>query len=269
MRSAAGDELLAVAANRYASLRRAVDTADSTASTISRELKSALKVVPAKQRAVGIASRLASEFEGQRQLVIARSSEQDRLLAELNARTAEASDAAPELSGAITETAARGSALLTSEMPQALETGDVRDRVSTPDIPESEKSAWLRKLGVLREPTSVIKSIRDGELTAEQVDVLRKAYPALYGKMQAELLRHVEQSAIDGNVPAYEQRAMASVFTGTPVDATYDPKMIRAFQQKHQERKNRTQPNSTPRPSSARASDIANRKFSPVDRREI
>jgi hypothetical protein len=266
IRSAAGDELLGIAANRYATLRKAVDTADDSARAISRDVKDAITPARVKQQVTGVAARLAGQFEGQRQLVLSRNSEQERLLEELNSRMAEAQDVAPELASALTETAARGSGVLSADMPQPIGTGDIRDQAETPDIPDSEKAAWLRKLGVVREPTSVIRSLKKGELTGEEIDTLQRSHPALYGRMKADLLQHLQQNAIDGKAPNYQQRAQASVFTGSPVDATYSPDMIRAFQQRYAQAPQEQQQAPAPRRSFARASKLAERRTPQIDR---
>jgi hypothetical protein len=266
IRSAAGDELLGIAANRYATLRKAVDTADDSARAISRDVKDAIVPARVKQTVTGVAARLSGQFEGQRQLVLSRNSEQERLLTELNSRMAEAQDVAPELASALTETAARGSGVLSADMPQPIGTGDIRDQAETPDIPDSEKAAWLRKLGVIREPTSVIRSLKKGELTGEEIDTLQRSHPALYGRMKADLLQHLQQNAIDGKAPNYQQRAQASVFTGSPVDATYSPDMIRAFQQRYAQAPQEQQQAPAPRRSFARASKLAERRTPQIDR---
>jgi len=266
IRSAAGDELLGVAANRYATFRKTVDAADAAAASISKSVKDAITPARVKQHVTGVAARLAGQFEGQRQLVVSRNAEQERLLGELNSRMAEAQGVAPELSGAITAAVARGSGVLTADMPKPIGTGDIRDRSSYPDIPDSEKAAWLRKLGVVRDPVSVIGSLKKGELTGEEISTLQRSHPELYGRMRSELLQHLEQNAIDGNMPSYQQRAQASVFTGSPVDATYSPDMIQAFQQRYAQAPQEQQQSQAPRRSLTRASKLAERRMPQIDR---
>jgi len=230
IRSAAGDQLMAVTANKYATLRKTVDAVDREAAALSREVREA---IPVKQRAISVGARGASEFDREHDALVARQTDQQRMLDELTSRMTEATEVAPELSAALVTAGARGQAYLASQLPAAIEIGDLRDRAGKPSIPESERAAWLRKLTVVKDPKSVIRAMANGELTSLEVDALRASSPELYAWAQRELLHELETAAIDGRLPTYEQRAQASTFTGMPLDASFKPENIARFQARY------------------------------------
>jgi len=269
--SAAADQMITVAANRYSALRTAYETSTRAAREVSR---SAREAVPLKQVAASASTRAEGEYERQHQSLIARDNQRRLMLEEFQARTTEAREVAPELTREIGGVGARAHAYLADQLPRPIQTGGLADAALPPSIPESEKQLWISKLNTVKNPTAAIRSLKDGTLSTDQVDALKAVFPSMYKRARDEIVDSVAQGAQEGKMPDYESRAKASVFTGLPIDATYQPAMIAGFQQRHRAKRQsqHQQPNSkrTRQPRGATwANPKRNQSMSGLDRRSI
>ncbi len=269
IRSEAGDFMLAAGANKYQSWRNAVRASDAASAALSRDISSAIKTAPPKQRVLGLAARIGQQFEAEQTATQARQAEQELLIRAVQAQAEEASQAAPELTSAFLSTGARAQAYLSENLPKPIELGDLHDQAEAPSIPESEKAEWLRKLGVVRDPKSVLRDLKKGTLTSGQVDTLKSVYPALYGQIQRDALQKITEASLRGEIPPYEQRAQFSTLTGIPLDASFKPEMIRAFQARYAAPPGMGEPKPPkPRRRASAGAGVASRRKSPLDTEE-
>lgn len=264
IRSEAGDYLMAAGANKYSQWRRAVAASDSASAALSRDIASSFEAVPVRQRTIGLATRIGNQFQSEANATRSRQSDQQLMIQAVQAKAEEASQIAPELTSAFLSTGARGQAYLAENLPKPIELGELHDQASEPSIPDSEKAAWLRKLGVVRDPKSVIRDLKAGTLTTGQVDTMKAVYPALYKRVQDEALQRVTEASMRGEIPPYAQRAQLSTLTGVPLDASFRPDMIRAFQSRYAAPAGQGQPTPLPRRKAGK-SGIASRRQSSLD----
>jgi hypothetical protein len=237
LRSAAGDRTLATVANSYANWRKVTTAANDAAIKLSRDSRALVRASPVAAAPVGFSARLAEDFERRRDETISQQNDSERLVAQLSRQLAGVAEVSPELASATVQAGSRGAAYLAKLLPEAPGFADL-DSVSTRDgfdAPESEKDAFLRAEKAVRKPTSVIGLAEAGELTPDEIDAVKTAYPSLYDAMRNSVVDEVASEAEAGRIPDYQRQAQLSMLTGIPFDATFRPDVIAFYQSIHDE----------------------------------
>lgn len=101
---------------------------------------------------------------------------------------------------------------------------------SPPD--DAARAKFLRHMDGA-DPQTVIKLIKQGRLTKDEMDIHKEVLPRLYER-EAELFTE-EAIALGakGKDLSYEKKIQASIFLGTPLDPTLTPAFIRTVQAMH------------------------------------
>lgn len=237
IRSAAGDRTMATLANQYANWRKVIAASNDAAIKISNESRALVKASPVAAAPSGFSTRLAEDFERRRDETIEQQNDTERLVAQLSQQLGGVAQISPELASATIQAGSRGAAYLAKLLPQAPGFADL-DSVSTRDgfdVPDSQKDEFLRAEKAVRQPTSVVKLAKAGELTPDEVDAVKASYPALYESIKNSIVDEVASEAEAGRVPDYQRQAQLSMLTGMPFDATFRPDVIAFYQSIHEE----------------------------------
>jgi hypothetical protein len=264
IRSAAGDRMAATLANRYAEHAGVLRAADNAATALQKSAQGSIKATPVRQKIAGLGTKLGMEYERQREAVLEKSAEQERLLTSVTSQlsTLQAND--PEMAAATVKAGMRGVRYLESILPQPVGFDDLQSRISKlPSVPEGQTADWLRVAKVVQKPTEALVAAKKGTLTPEQATAIQEAYPSLHAAIRRSVADGVLDQADKGRLPSYANRLQLSSLTGLELDASLKPEVIAIYQQAHQS--NPQPAPGVPRPSS-RKSRFASRRESITDR---
>jgi hypothetical protein len=112
-------------------------------------------------------------------------------------------------------------------VPQSMNTLQPHLDHSTP--PASEMAAFLRRVQTVEDPTSVLTSMKRGDITPEQVETLRAVYPELHAQMQSMIV--AEASKMRERVSFSQAQALNTLFPDVVLHPALDPAFIAAQQQ--------------------------------------
>lgn len=119
---------------------------------------------------------------------------------------------------------------------------------------KSEMARYNRALEIAQQPAIVLQKIKNGTLQVNDIKDLSNMYPALYSKMQQQLLQQAANIEHNGGTVPYKTRMSMSLFMSEPLDATMQPQSIIAAQPKPQQQPQQPQQNSTKgKPSAMKA----------------
>ena len=267
IRSAAGDQMLAVMANKYSNWRNVVHSTDRATEKLARETASLTEGRRVRPSAIGFSTRLASEYNERRNRAIELQANQDRIVDQITANIREVRDVSPELADATVSAAARGNAYLASTLPNHIGFDDLKSAATkgAGPVPDSVKAKFVRDGKVVDKPGELLRGLKKGTVTPGQVDALRSSYPALYGAIQGHLLTAAVSNAANGKIPNYQRRLDLSMVTGVPLDASARPEVIAAYQAMHATN-NAQQAQSATLNRSGGPSKFASRRESPTER---
>lgn len=102
-----------------------------------------------------------------------------------------------------------------------------------PDPIKQEK--YERALTIAEQPLVVMESIKDGSLTAEDVNHIKTLYPGLYGQLTQKLTHELvtyQQKGDVADIP-YSTIMSLSLFMGQPLETSLQPQSIQALQMAH------------------------------------
>lgn len=134
---------------------------------------------------------------------------------------------APKLADQIETVAARRIEFLDSKRPRR---PDVAGMPIGPDRwqpSEMEMRKWARYVAAVEDPGGIEERLIDGTVTPEDAEVMRKVYP----ERMAEITRQIVEQlpTLRATLP-YERRLALSIFSGVPVDAAMDPRILSVLQ---------------------------------------
>lgn len=113
--------------------------------------------------------------------------------------------------------------------PQMLENPIFKQRAYIPSDREMYKFA--RKLEIVNNPLIVLKNLKDGTLSADEVQVAQDLYPAVLNKIRSKV---VDYLATSEKVIPYSDRLKYSLLLGLDSDASVQPQNILALQKTYQ-----------------------------------
>ncbi len=152
---------------------------------------------------------------------------------------------APHLADKLETHAVRRLELLAAKMPKPTQIGMTR-------IPPPEMAirAFARYVAAADDPGGIEERLADGTITPEDAEVMRELFPDRMAHMMSEI---ATKMAAGKKLP-YERRIALAIFTGAPVDASLDPRVLPVLQQAHQQEENTEGGTEAPRPAPAFAS---------------
>lgn len=109
---------------------------------------------------------------------------------------------------------------------------------TTPQMPldeprkpsDVEESIYNRALDIAQNPLIVLKSVKDGSITLQDINHLKTMFPALYTKMSNQLVEHLIDVKTDKSLIPYKTKLGVSMFMGQPLDSSMRPAAIIASQ---------------------------------------
>lgn len=182
--------------------------------------KEARDVTPAISSMIGTKEERKKEFNKNSAKISELANSPEGLAATLEKTTQQIYPHAPNLAGSIQQSMVRGIQYLNDTMPKAPYVAPLGFKWEPTD---SEINKWNRRYNAVENPVSVLKKIKTGLLTSEEVDALKAVHPSLYSDMQTKIMEKV--SGHKGLIP-YKTRSSLSLFMGQDLDGTINPKSI-------------------------------------------
>lgn len=136
-------------------------------------------------------------------------------------RLAPIAHTAPILADKLQTAAVRRVEYIAAKMPRPTVIG-----MTTIPPPEAAIRAWARVIAAADDPGGIEERVAAGNVTPEDRDVMRALYPDRMAAMVAQIVTHPEQFA---KLP-YVRRLALAVFTGAPIEASLDPRILAALQ---------------------------------------
>lgn len=93
-----------------------------------------------------------------------------------------------------------------------------------------QKARFDRALDIAEQPMIVLRDIKDGTITKEDVTDLKTMYPSLFMKLQNKMLSQMNDHLADDGVIPYKTRMGLSLFLQQPLDSTLTGQSILALQ---------------------------------------
>jgi hypothetical protein len=131
---------------------------------------------------------------------------------------------APQVAGAFQRQAMRAVQYLASKLPQAPEPTPLDEEW---EVAPSEVSQFNEVYDAVSKPVSILERVKEGTLSAEEVEAVELVHPELFKKMQAEVMERI--SAHKGAIP-YQTRLMLGLFLGQDLESSTTPAAIVAQQ---------------------------------------
>jgi hypothetical protein len=126
---------------------------------------------------------------------------------------------APTVAGMAHTVAAAATSFLASKVPQKPPTTPLQ----TQEEPsQSEIFNFSQYYNAINNPTSILKSAKNGTLTQQQVEAVKAVYPRLFGEMQKAITEEVVSKKNANKIP-YQHKLMISMFTGHQSDSALSP----------------------------------------------
>jgi hypothetical protein len=155
-------------------------------------------------------------------------SDPERLVDNISNATSSISKFAPKTAEALAERAMIAAQFLYSKAPKDPLAGKTLLPHQSKWRPsDAEISTWERYVHTVDNPLSVLKDIRSGFITKEQVETLQTVYPEMYKQMTVAL---VDALANARKAPPYRVLQGLQTFFGAPVDPTQYPEFVMAMQ---------------------------------------
>lgn len=133
----------------------------------------------------------------------------------------------PEHGTALAQTAAQGVSFLNSIRPQVVKQSPLD---SDMEPSQAERAKYDRALDIAQQPMVVMQSIKDGDVTPDDLSVLQNVYPALYTRMRQKVSGEMIESIHRGEKIPYQSSLGLSAFLGHPLDSTMTPLSIQTTQ---------------------------------------
>lgn len=152
---------------------------------------------------------------------------------------------------ALASTAVRAVQYLNSLRPNVAPQAPL-DGASVPSTAQTAK--YTRALDIAEQPLVVLKSIKQGNLTAEDVTTLRTIYPDFYARVSQKLYEKIIEHGAQGNMIPYRTRLSMGLFLGQDLDSTMKPQSILAAQPKNGAQQQPSQAQGPATPAKAKGS---------------
>jgi hypothetical protein len=136
---------------------------------------------------------------------------------------------APNIAGGLHMAASRATSFLASKLPPKPNRLPLDSK--TQNSP-ADLAKFGRYLNAVENPLDVLKSVKSGSVSSEQIETLKTVYPQLYGEMKSQLMEALtshQAKREPSNIP-YQTKMAMSRFLGQPLDSSMLPQQILANQ---------------------------------------
>jgi hypothetical protein len=130
---------------------------------------------------------------------------------------------------ALGQTAAQAAQYLNSIRPQNIKGAPLDGPMPTS---ATEKAQFTRALKVAQQPLLILKSVKEGTVTPDDVRLIQNVYPNLYQKLNQQLTNAMIEHTAKGDVIPYKTRLGLSMMSAQAMDSTMHPQAIMAAQLK-------------------------------------
>lgn len=128
---------------------------------------------------------------------------------------------------------------------------------------DMEMRAFARYVAAAEDPIGVIERVTAGTVTPEDAETMREVYPALYADIQRQIIEGLPQ--LKQTLP-YQKRLAYSIFSGVPVDAAMEPRILNALQASFADEPGTSGGHEAPKPLPAFGS-VRNMEATPSEKR--
>jgi hypothetical protein len=153
---------------------------------------------------------------------------------------------------------------LASIKPDTAQQGPLEPARQPSDV---EIAKYNRALAIAEQPLMVIKHVKDGTITPDDIKTISTIYPALYDSMKEQIMEKLIDATHKKVTIPYQTRLGLSLFLGQPLERSIAPNNIMSNQSLYQPVPQAPQaPKSAP--SSLKASKLPNIYSTPEQLRE-
>jgi hypothetical protein len=129
--------------------------------------------------------------------------------------------AAPQAYGAALMTAQRAQQFLESMLPaKQRDPNSIRPDLQPGDVSDTEKYDFMQYVKALRDPLDVLKDVREGTVTEQQVEAIKFVTPDLYEQMRQEVLWQATETTKPLD---YEREIHLGTLLGVTTDQVLEP----------------------------------------------
>lgn len=100
------------------------------------------------------------------------------------------------------------------------------------EVSKPQKATFNNALDIAEQPLLVLKSVKDGTVTPQEIKHLQAMYPALYQRLSDKMQHGMIDEVNKGNNIPYKTRIGLSMFLAQPMDSTLTPQGISLAQSK-------------------------------------
>jgi hypothetical protein len=93
-----------------------------------------------------------------------------------------------------------------------------------------QQGAYNSALAIAQQPLTVMKKVKDGTITPDDLKHVTSLYPAAYDQMKKQLSDAMADHISKGNSVPYKTRVGLSIFMQQPMDSTFTPQAIQSAQ---------------------------------------
>lgn len=209
-------------AARHQTLGRLMDLSQKGAASVTTAAKAIFAKNAAERLTLGKdeRERLADRLDKMEQ-------DPELLSARINKMTSGVGDHAPDTAVALSSTATKAAAYLSSLRPKAQKFSPFGPEVAPSDF---QRAAFKRAAEAVLDPVGVMHRVIDGTVSMADVQALQTVYPELYSGMRQAVATEMAQAVKKGTQVPYSTRLGASLFLGMPVDPSMSPASILSAQ---------------------------------------
>lgn len=152
----------------------------------------------------------------------------EKLINKISQNTEAMSVVAPKTAAAAQSTMVRATRFLNSKLPGA----GVPKRPLSPKYKPSdaELAKWHKYFSAVENPTDILKSVAQGSIVPEQMEAVSVVYPRLMQEMQVAVTDKLTDAIAKKKVITYRTKLALSMFLGSDLVNSLDPKVILATQ---------------------------------------
>lgn len=137
----------------------------------------------------------------------------EKMSGALQAQGEDLHEHAPQTAQAMAVTSARAVSFLASKLPPVIQPGPLEEPLPPT---KTQIATFHRYQEAVQNPLGVLRQAQAGTLTPEAIEALQTVYPALYAKIQGQIVGHLAK----GKTIPYRQKLMFSMLMGKDLDGT-------------------------------------------------
>jgi hypothetical protein len=141
----------------------------------------------------------------------------------------DASGAAPMSAAAAVAASVRGYEFLRSKVPEVetLPSHYTSGTAERDRVPDTKKAKFIRYAEAVENPLGVVEQFGTGAVTREAAEALRVVYPALFGRMEQQIV----ETLTERDKPAsYQQLTKLGVLLNRPLHPMHEPRFVGSVQ---------------------------------------